>query len=154
MEKIIKNGKEFLRFRIGDEFEAISGKGSFNEMKKEGLASDKYDEDKGFIYPLYDGSTKNEHIKGYATILNINKPFIKVSTVGNGIYKKRMGKSVFDPTPAGNSLYVCKKAYLAQRSFGIISKKNNLLPNFFIGNLFNKIFPRNEQGTNGVHTIF
>ncbi|MBX4209966.1 MAG: hypothetical protein K4H23_02140, partial [Mollicutes bacterium PWAP] len=62
MEKIIKNGKEFLRFRIGDEFEAISGKGSFNKMKKEGFASDNYDEENGFIYRFYDGSTKNNHI--------------------------------------------------------------------------------------------
>jgi len=33
-------------------------------MKKEGLASNEYDEDKGFIYPIYTASTIKNHIVG------------------------------------------------------------------------------------------
>ncbi len=136
MEIIKINNKEYYRFKIGDEFEAISGKGSFNKMKKNDLTSDVYDEKNGFIYPFYDSSTKNNHIKGYCKNFNFKGQGIKTSISGD----------------AGKSCFIKGKIFLGDQSYILESK--NLETNFFISLFFNSFIPKFKQGSAIPNTYF
>ena len=124
---------KYISFKIGDEFKAISGKGSFNKMKKEGLASDHYDEEKGFVYPVYSASSIDNHICGFSIEKNnqgiwVENEFIKTTTSGDP------GKSVFVNS---NKSLLCEKAYALKSK----------ISNNYIALLFDKEIPFFSQGS-------
>lgn len=136
IQKIERNGRTFLRFKIGDVFETISGKGSFNKIKKEGLCSDTYDEEQGFIYPFYDASTKNDHVKGYCKEFNFEGKSIKVVTTGI--------------PGAGETVFNNGKCWLGAASHILI---NDDLTNEYTSEFLSRFIPNYVQGTTGLANV-
>lgn len=140
-DKIVKTNMEnnvhgkYLRFKIIDEFKEIAGKGSFNQMKKEGIASDSFDAERGFIYPVYSGSTIGNAINGYSKEYNHDGVAIKVSKDGAG---------------AGHSILVSGKTFNGSGSFYLTSK----LANEYFALLFDNLLPRYQQGSAIPHVYF
>lgn len=134
MEKIYKNNKEYLRFKIGDEFKEITGKGSFNKMKQAGIASDSFDAENGCIYPVYSGSTIGDAINGYSKKYNHDGIAIKVSKDGD----------------AGHAILVSGKTFNGSGSFYLTSK----LANEYFALLLDNILPTYQQGSVVPHVYF
>lgn len=130
-----KKIKETITFKIGDEFTAISGKGSFNKMKEEGLVNDFYNKEKGFIYPFYDGSTSNDHIKGFSSKFSIEGLGIKYCSSGN----------------AGSATYVTGKYHLGGDANVI---KSMSYSNHYVACFMNKWLKKFKQGTTIMHTQY
>ena len=139
MEKIIKNGKEFLRFRIGDEFtskssrqlfsdsmlkEIYSGDITFNKMKNFNLAQNKKDDI--YQYPFLDSSILNNHIKGYSKIKNFSGSGIKISESGD----------------AGKAILICGDYFIGRPAYILI---NNKLSNEYLALFFNNYLPKFKQ---------
>ena len=98
-------------------------------MKKEGQASEKFNEEKGFIYPFYDGSTKNQHIKGYCKKYNFNGNGIKVAKDGAG---------------AGSTVLINGKVFNGGHSYIMYSDS---LSNEFLSLMFTMWLPKFQAGT-------